>query len=210
MGITLNEAEKFREFYGRNVDQMPLLIAEGRTPLSFAGVMERRLIAKSSKDAWLNNYLFTGDGIVYGTDGSIVIAYDAKALKNLNSQSRLVNGALDLSGVDLKSIEGTRFTKSQLSKMVLGQDLTEKQARTHPIWLALARGDRELAKDYSGMVSESNGGRNMGVYLGSKQEVPTMRAWFAGRMLSWSHAGGYDDLDNDNGRLVGVASETQK
>ena len=43
MSLTLNEApQKFKEFSGKNVEQMPLLVAEGRTPLSVAGLMQRR------------------------------------------------------------------------------------------------------------------------------------------------------------------------
>ena len=45
----LNEVEKYKEFPGRNVDQMPKLIAEGRVPMSVAGLMRRRTHKKPMK-----------------------------------------------------------------------------------------------------------------------------------------------------------------
>ncbi len=42
MALDFNDFVKYKEFYGRNIDQMPLLIAEGRTPISVACVMEQR------------------------------------------------------------------------------------------------------------------------------------------------------------------------
>ena len=51
----------FKEFYGRNMDQMPLLIAEARTPLSAAGLMTRRLevlsqgVPEQVKSNWWKN-----------------------------------------------------------------------------------------------------------------------------------------------------------
>ena len=44
----LNDVQKHKEFYGRNIEQMPKLIAEGRTPLSIAGLMKRRIEALNS------------------------------------------------------------------------------------------------------------------------------------------------------------------
>ena len=46
MALKLNATrEAYREFYGRNVEQMPKLIADGRVPMSVAGLMQRRLDA---------------------------------------------------------------------------------------------------------------------------------------------------------------------
>ena len=47
----------------------------------------------------------------------------------------------------------------------------------------------------------------MGVYLSDKQKVPTIRAWCVRRLVYRSDAYGGYDLDNDDGRLVGIAPE---
>ena len=66
MALDLNQIiVPYKEFYGRNTEQMPLLIAEGRIPLSVAGVMEQRL--RSEKPDWKNNYFDTGDAVAYQT-----------------------------------------------------------------------------------------------------------------------------------------------
>ena len=76
--LKLNEpVDKFKEFYGRGIEQMPKLLGEGRTPLSSAGLMERRLEVLTAsddvKDAWWGDYFDTGDGILYHPDGRIKI-----------------------------------------------------------------------------------------------------------------------------------------
>jgi len=60
--LTLNDSpETFKEFYGRIIDTMPLLIGEGRVPLSMQGVMQARLASLNSdndafRSSWFNNY----------------------------------------------------------------------------------------------------------------------------------------------------------
>ncbi len=41
--ILNDQVVPFKEFYGKNNEQMPKLIEEGRIPLSVAGLMEKRL-----------------------------------------------------------------------------------------------------------------------------------------------------------------------
>ena len=44
MALKLNSTrEAYREFYGKNVEQMPALIADGRVPISAAQLMQKRL-----------------------------------------------------------------------------------------------------------------------------------------------------------------------
>lgn len=218
--MRLNEPiEKFREFYGKNPEQMPKLIADNRVSMSAAGLMQRRLELRNSKDAelkasWMDNYFDIGDGALYVSDGSLTVAYDAQALRDMNEDSKLAYGALDLSDADLKDISGQRFTKEQLEKMVLGQTLTLKQARAHPVWQALAREDTKLLQDYTEMVFTDNKERfeedNMGIYLGFTSDAPKMRVWYVGGAYSGSGVSGDVRLGDEGGRLVGVVSEMQK
>jgi len=207
--------EKFKEFYGKNTEQMPKLVAEGRAPLSVAGLMRGRLEYRNSDDSelhsnWNNNYFDTGDGALYMPDGKLVIAYDATALREMTGQSKTINGALALEGLAQADVEGVIFTKDDLGKMVLGQGLTRNQVENHPMWQTLVREDTNLLRNYADMIfTDNNYETAMGIFLDSPFKVPKMRAWFVGRADGRSGASG-DGLDDDNGRLVGVASETQK
>ena len=220
--MRLNDTEprpKYKEFYGRNVNEMPKLVADSRVPMSVADIMKKRLEVRNSEDSelkasWHDTYFDTGDGVLYFPNGDLVVAYDSKALREMNSNSKLVGGALDLSNVDLKDVTGQRFTKAQLEKMVLGESLTLEQAKVHPLWIALAR-DNKLASDYAEMVFAETKERfdydtNMGVYRDQAGKVPKMRAWVVGWVDGRSGAGGNYVLDDGSGRLVGVASETRK
>ncbi len=217
--MRLNEpTEKFKEFYGRNTEQMSKLIAEGRSPMSTAQLMTRRLELRNSDDSelrasWNDNYFDTGDGALYLPDGGLVVDYDAQALRGMTPESKLVGGALALEGYNA---EGPIFSREELGKMITGRGLTLEEAQNHPIWRAFARGDKHLSRDYAGMIFADNKERfgydtNMGVWLDSSpSDAPKMRAWLVGRTSDRSYAYGYIYLGDDGGRLVGVASETQE
>ena len=81
------------------------------------------------------------------------------------------------------------------------------------LWLAFLRGDKKLLTDYRNAVSEElnrrkydNPNQSMGVYLGSEQEKPSMRALFVDDLNYRSNAGG-DNLLSSSARLVGVSSK---
>ncbi len=224
--MRLNEPKKYRLFPDDGtasiVEQMPKLVTSGRTAMPFYRFMERRLEVRNSKKRerdeelisnWNNNYFFTIDGALRSPDESLIIAYDA--LGGINPDSPLVDGALNLSGVNLKGINGKKFTKVQLEKMILGQGLTEKQTGSHKVWIALARDNAKLAKDYARMVFADNKQRfgydtNMSVYLGPVPSIPTMRSWVVDGLDGWAVADGGVSLDDDDGRLVGeLAPEAQ-
>ena len=84
------KAPIFKEFsgtiwshcYGGYIVQMPLLIASGRTPMSFARVMQRRLDVRNAeadvKTAWMDNRFDTADGNARHPDGKLKIVLDSK------------------------------------------------------------------------------------------------------------------------------------
>jgi len=223
-GVVKGSFSDHKEFYGKNTDKMPELIADGRVPMSVYDLMVKRLEVLTDHNAdsdernyFLNNYFDTGDGILYKPQdtGGIIIVPDAQALREMNSNSTLVNGALNLERTNLNGINGTEFSKQNLEIITIGRHLTLDDAKNHPIWLALARGDKELLKGYSEALfkhakEKHDFDTNMGIYLGSNQEVPSMRAWLVGRAGSGSCAGGGGSLRGGGGRSVGLASETQK
>ncbi len=218
MSLQLNEPTiDFKEYFGRNIDQMPKLIEEGRTPLSASGLMERRLETLSASDpvnnSWWNNYFDTGDSVFYYPDGRIKVVLDAKPLREISSESKLQNGALVLPDGLYEQLEGQEFTREQVAKYV-DRQLTSKDAKNNPVWVALARDQNLLNAYVDAVFSEAKQqfgyNENMGVYVDNAQNVPTGRLWAVIRGLGGSSsANGRNNLDVDDGRLVGVAAEPQ-
>ena len=217
MALQLNEpVQVYKEFYGRNVDQMPKLVGEGRAPLSVAGLMKRRLEVVDSpfeglESAWIYNYFDTGDAIYRHNEGRCKVVLDDKALRSLNPKSKLLNGGLALTEKAYDQGEGNVFSEKDLEKYT-GRALKITEVQDNPIWLDLARGDQHLLKEYAAMIfakaKKTYGyNENMGLYLPSTQEQPIMRSWYVGGLYGRSDAGGNCDLGNGDGRFVGVAPE---
>ena len=217
MGLTLNtQPQNFKEFYGRNVEQMPLIIAEGRVPLSVAGLMQRRLDVRNVSDdvkaSWMDNYFDTGDAVAYHPDGRVRVVLDSQTLREMNKDSKRNSGALVLTEDVYASLQGEEFKKGKLGKTE--NPLSKKEVKSHPVWKTLAR-DQGLLNDYADLIFAEGKRRfdydtAMGVYLSSAQgSTPEMRAWFVGRLGYWSRVNGGGDLDDVVGRVVGVAPEAQ-
>jgi hypothetical protein len=207
--LQLNEP-RIEYFEGRNVDKMQELIAKGMTPLSVSGLMQRRLQAQygseSVRNSLMNNYHDTGDGIAYHPDGRIKIVPDANPLREMNPESRLVNGALVLPDGMYEKLEGHEFTRKDIQKYV-GDSISSKDAKSNPLWQALAR-DPKLLNEYVDLIfaqakQQFDYDKNMGVYVKDASDVPkdaaTMRPWFVGRLEDRSGAYGGDVLVSSYG-----------
>ncbi len=214
MTLQLNEpVEQYKEFYGRNIDQMPKLIAEGRTPLSVAGLMRARLSALSGspavKSAWWDNWFDLGDAIAYHPNGDVKIVPDATVLRGVSPQSKLQNGALMLEDGVYESLPGNEFRRNKLG--TTGQDLSKRQALNSPVWNELARGDHKLLEEYVNAVFSEAKERfsyseNMGIYVADAPTVPSVRPWYVYLLDCRSGACGNYRLGSYCGRLVGVAA----
>jgi len=209
--------ETYKAFEGRNIDTMPELIKEGRTPLSAQGLMERRLQVLSGsdavKDSWWNIYFGTGDGIAYHPDGRIKVVTDAELLRGINPKSRLNNGGLVLEDGVFDSLEGTEFSKNDVQRYAINMTLTEAEVTQNPIWLALAR-DEGLLQEYVGATFKQaqerfNSYTNMGIYVYDAPEQAIMLTWVVNSIFinGNSSADGYGRPGKGGGRLVGVLEQ---
>ena len=223
-------AEPYTPFEGRVVDTMPRLVSgkneQGevvdvlRDPASFAYVLERRMEApRDVREVWQNNYVFTGDAVSRGIDGSLVSTWDSPILRTVTPESRLTNGALNLSTAQWNELrtqqEGVLYLSAEQVAEVHGKGYVKKDGVWTPettsvakVWEHLSRG-RDL-KGYVEMVADAMPGseRVMGVYLDqTKLSSPNLRSWVAGSADCSSIAGGSGSLGNSDGRLVGVAPE---
>ena len=99
----------------------------------------------------------------------------------------------------------------------MGDAITSKDAKSNPLWQALAR-DPKLLNEYVDLIfaqakQQFDYDKNLGVYVRDASDVSkdaaTMRSWFVDGLEDGSDASGRIDLDYSVGRLVGVAPEAQ-
>lgn len=197
---------------GRDIDQMPLLLAEGREPLGFAGLMRRRLEVLSASEAvksdWWNNWFDSADFCVVNTDGKVKVVLDSPDFRIVTPKTILQNGGLP---VDYASTAGDEFTPTQVKKYT-GNDLSKRKAKTNPFWRSLARGDQGLLNEYADAAFAMGKQRwgydeMMGVYVPEAAANTALgRPWVLyGGSGSRADGCGY----YYGGRLVGVAPEAQ-
>ncbi len=227
--------EPHKEFYGQPRVQMPLLVSgkdeQGkivdvpRDPASFAYVLERRMEAPLDvREAWQKNYIFTGDGSTAGTEGDHLIVFDAQALREITLESELYNGALVLPAGAWNELKSQIQNDSSKGAYLMAEEVQEAHGNGYvkkngvwapanrsvaKAWDALSKG-RDLTS-YVQRVSEDSlhSDSLLNVYFNktTKDGKPTMRSWVASRAGLDSGAVGDLNLDNDCGRLVGVAPE---
>ncbi len=198
----------------QNVEQMPKLIAEGRVPINVAQLMQRRLDVRNGpakvKTNWMDNYFDMGDAVVYHPDGRIKIVLDSQTLREMTPKSQRNRGALVLTEDIYNILPGEELKKGKLGKT--GGWMSKADVKAYPVWKVLAR-EQALLDDYTDFIFAEGNQRfkydtAMGVYLGScNGKTPEMRAWCVDWLVSGSVAIGRNDLDDDDGRLVGLAPE---
>jgi hypothetical protein len=180
----------YEEFKGRNIEQMPLLIAAGMQPISFKQIWERRLeVIRSLDEAikgnqpeevikawqnlqseWVYKRVDSGDGAVSHSSGSAKIALDALYLKLITPETQLRNGGVQLSDNYFKELDGELFTEAQV-KRYFNKSLSKREVKRSPAWRALMREDHALLNEIADVafaqVKERFGYKNkmMGIYL---------------------------------------------
>lgn len=215
-----DQTAHFKEFYGRNDEQMPELVAEGRTPISVSGVAERKLevVAGNSdglKSAWMDNYFDTGDGAFYHPEGNFKVVLGAQLIRDLTPESKLSRGALvldedvDASIAVYDALEGAEFTRNEV-KGLTGRTLTKQEAKDHPVWQALIP-DKTVREGYIEMTFDQGKERfgydnMMGIWLAEPQEKATGRLWYVNYLIDSSNAYGNSNISGNYGRLVGVSN----
>ena len=219
MALKLNATrEACREFYGQNVEQMLKLIADGRTPMNTAQLMQRRLDVRNSDDvksAYMDNYFDTGDAVVYHPDGRVKIVLDSQTLRDMTPESPRSNGALILASEVYDPLQGEEFKKGKLS--TTDAPLSREEVKAHPVWKFLAR-DQGLLNDYTDYIfgeyqarfakgTSLEDVRAMGVFPDSAGDQPKMRAWVVDGLEYGSNARGRSSLVDGGGRFVCIAPE---
>lgn len=210
MALKLNATrEAYKEFYGRNTEQMSKLIVDNRISMNVAQLMQRRLDTRNSdadvKSSYLDNWFDTGDAVVYHPDGRVKIVLDSQNLRDITSDNRLRNGALILTEDIYNNLPGEEFKKGKIEKIT---ELSKEAVKSHPVWKVLAR-DQGLLNDYIDYIfaegKRFGNHKAMGIFPSFTQGNKTeLRAWHVGELRGGSYAYGGHDLGSDYGRFVGI------
>jgi hypothetical protein len=240
------EGRTLESHYGRNTDKAPILLArwkngEGYIPSEadtrLIGIRNSKNAPKVAKIYWDTSTLSAtrGNGIKvilpYDNSGNHQLTEAAEfGLSLINPNERLVRGGVNLD-VDgrWKKLEGSGVYTFNRKGLILNRDLTEKQARKHPLILTKLGHPDYVDSEFARPIDEVEEiiGRTfelgktehgydtmMGQYLRSKERDGILRACCVGRLGDRSVALGGYDLDLDDGRLVfvsvGDADSTQK
>lgn len=213
MGI--RQEQKFaiyKEFKGNNIDMMPKLISEGFTPMTFSQIMERKLEAANSSDpvkkAWLFNYFNSADAIAYNPDGTGKIILNSQVVRDINPNSKLRNGALDISDI-YNSLIGEKLSKEEFEKYATTGTLSKEKVLNNKVWNILSREDKTLLKEYTDMTFSTGYlsfgcEKMMGVFAPDFQDVPTLNLWSFVGIDYYAYVYGQNNFDVDNGRFVGM------
>ncbi len=218
MALSLDGPGIHDEYFGRNTEQMPKLLADGREPMSVAHLMEQRLnvrregISQAQHDSWWGNYFDNADLWLRHPDkGGKVVAYNAQVLEflrqHLKPETELVDYALPLPDGFFEAMEGLELKTADIERLHT-QGYTPQEAKQSDIWREFAREQKRLDNYIDAVVAETGRERNlMNTYFGSASKVPTGRLWYVYYRYNVSIAAGDLGLTSDYGRLVGVAPE---
>ncbi len=184
--------DSYRYYRGKLLEKMPLLIAEGRIPVSVADVLERRL--HSENPLWKKKKIDTGDMFVYHPDGKIKVVLDAQLLRELTPQTRFCNGAILLEDGAYEALDGAEFKLQEISTR-----LSVESAKTDPFWKYIARNGALVEACFEKFFPRSSGfsdhregmGANL-FFQGNKPYAKTISIGdvrFASSRLEQGHGG---------------------
>ncbi len=213
---------RFRSFYGRNIDQMPLLLSgkdeKGnvvdvpRVPMTPKQLLYERVHGGNKHDTKLlrDNYVDTACAVIgdpSGTREVLIELYTNPVVRELihalNPESTLHLGSLQLNPDQYHAIkENGAFALSSATAGNLRESAYSEQKTREAFWEYVTDGDKQLVKDtlelYKGTLEN-----RMGLYVPS---VQGLRLLFVGSVDgNNSNADGSSSLNDSIGRLVGVA-----
>ena len=201
---------------GRVVDLMPQLTKAGYVPAGIAVLVDRRQYAPEEVRAnFKTSYFWTGDSEGADEKGGALLTLDSPLLRQLTPESTLVNGALKLNQEQWKELKADKehslYLTPQQVEAAQGKGYVLKKGKFVPANKAVAKAWEHLNRGkglqaYAQMVSEASRNNDvMQLYFDQSQpSTPTLRSFVLLSFDNYSDAGGNPNLNNGNGRLVGV------
>ncbi|HLD40395.1 MAG TPA: hypothetical protein VJB13_04605 [Candidatus Nanoarchaeia archaeon] len=121
--------------------QMDKLVREGYLPLSTEDIMDLRNLVLGYDFLW-KNYFHTDFGLA-GTLDNIYLFPHSQRLRAVTPETLHIMGGIALTEEDLSQAQ--IFSRGDL---ILARDLTEKEAKKSPLWLAFADGNQDRLERY--------------------------------------------------------------
>lgn len=192
---------------GRCLDMIPDLLSEGLIPISSSPAMDlRNQYPTADQDGPWRTLLNTDAGLA--TDGKKIYLFQhSEHLRKLTPKTRLTDAGIALQG----NLSGAK--SFDIGDLILGTDLTEKEALAHLLWLELARKDDESDEMAKKRLNEyvqnafklgkdaHDYDKNMRFYAPSSKNLVLMNVALY-RLEHHSGAGGNWGLDYESGCLA--------
>jgi len=197
---------RYKEFYGKNIEQIPLLISENRTPLSISELMKERLNVKANSETrtnLINNNFDSRDAICHHPNGRIKVISNSDFFKEISPERRLIDGAMILEENQYDKLEGLELTKQEKQTYIELRWLNAKQIRTNPILLFLAK-DKCLLEDYVNLLKTNGCKRNMKFSFQPTAKIPTMNLCSICAVFDGSGINANRHLDSPYGRIMAI------
>jgi hypothetical protein len=218
---------RFRSFEGANLYNMPLLLSGKdesgniidvpRLPMTPKQLLYERVHGSNEHDRNLlrDNYVYTACAVIGDPQGSgevVVGLYNDPVVRelvnSLNPNSVLQRGSLPVDADHYHAIRKNGFVISSNTANRLRHNKYNKKKVREAFWDYVAEGDARLVMDNLALVQEKNGGdmkNSMGLWLYSNPGLGLLCVGSVGSLSSLAIGG--RNLDNDGGRLIGVAPE---
>jgi len=163
--MTLQLGKGYKEYFGKNIERLPLLLADGNAPASVARIMHRRLDMTSAyRGNWVNNYADSSDLVAYDSvqrsekvkfaltcdNQNKVTEIGRNALGLINLNAPLVKRAVKLSPEQYDSLVGAGVIELERNKLgELDKWLTKEQVLASKVWRILARHPGEVSAEFA-------------------------------------------------------------
>ena len=218
---------QFKAYSGRNIDQIPLMLAQGVVPFSVAGFMRNR---NGIMGQFGNIYVDTSDLVAYGGKKAsdqvkMILTVDnqsritdngRKTLELISPSQKRRNGAITLTGELYDGLNGPGV-------ITLTRNEIEGYGLDNRAWRILMRDSNEVPAEFAYDKAQTleavqrtiDGVRAkgldnpMGVCLDGFEKHAKLRAWCVSALGAGSGARGWINLDNVGGCFVGIAPEAQ-
>lgn len=204
-------------YKGRVIEQLPRLLKDGRIPVPLRYVWQQRLEEfqpnPKIREWYRISDVFTGDLCLRNDQGDLkIMVYRPGVndkqyfglLRRITATVPLLDGALELRN-EYSSIDAPEIVKWRMIN--LNRDLSEEEAIEKEELQILLNKDISLIRKHHRLTMElSEAEAGCGVYL-HPAHVTSLRLWVAGSVNYNGNVVGGNNLDDDSGRLVGVAPE---
>lgn len=151
-----SEGERYKLYLGRAIDQMPILLSEGRNLLSIFDLAKRKLDTLQKdfdvndaevREQWFCHTFCSSNGCLFHPNGNLKVVLSPDYLLKLTPQTSLIDGFVPLGSDSESSI--------QIYNSIQGEEFTKEQIRKNcfeTVWLTLFKNDRAFLDEYRSVL----------------------------------------------------------